>query len=77
MRRLQVRFLSGVLSKSTLEELVLTTMNHKKNGMSLSMQRRYLIKAIAYHQSFIEKAYNRMLEIDKALYGDSNNSNKE
>ena len=45
--------------------------------MSLSMQRRYLIKAIAYHQSFIEKAYNRMLEIDKALYDDSHNSNKQ
>lgn len=46
-------------------------MKQKTSGMSLSMQRRYLIEAIAYHESFIEHAYNRLLEIDRALGKDS------
>jgi len=36
-------------------------------GMSLDKQRRYLIQAIEYHESFIEHAYNRLLELDKII----------
>jgi hypothetical protein len=44
-----------------------TAMIDQGFGMSLDKQRRYLIQAIEYHESFIEHAYNRLLELDKII----------